>query len=36
MRKGKIDKVIVGADRITRDAVFNKIGTQPCGFGPVS
>ena len=27
MRKGKIDKVIVGADRITRDAVFNKIGT---------
>ncbi|AET64297.1 S-methyl-5-thioribose-1-phosphate isomerase [Methanothrix harundinacea] len=27
MRQGKIDKVIVGADRITRDAVFNKIGT---------
>jgi methylthioribose-1-phosphate isomerase len=27
MRKGEIDSVIVGADRITRDAVFNKIGT---------
>ncbi|HON41310.1 MAG TPA: S-methyl-5-thioribose-1-phosphate isomerase [Methanoculleus sp.] len=27
MRKGVIDAVIVGADRITRDAVFNKIGT---------
>jgi len=27
MRKGAIDAVIVGADRITRDAVFNKIGT---------
>jgi len=27
MRKGLIDKVIVGADRITKDAVFNKIGT---------
>jgi methylthioribose-1-phosphate isomerase len=27
MRLGKIDFVIVGADRITRDAVFNKIGT---------
>ncbi|MEA1908324.1 MAG: S-methyl-5-thioribose-1-phosphate isomerase [Euryarchaeota archaeon] len=27
MREGKIDRVIVGADRITRDAVFNKIGT---------
>ncbi|MHC1631012.1 MAG: S-methyl-5-thioribose-1-phosphate isomerase [Methanotrichaceae archaeon] len=27
MRQGLIDKVIVGADRITRDAVFNKIGT---------
>jgi methylthioribose-1-phosphate isomerase len=27
MRQGKIDKAIVGADRITRDAVFNKIGT---------
>jgi len=27
MRKGKIDLVIVGADRITQDAVFNKIGT---------
>ncbi|MGA8379417.1 MAG: S-methyl-5-thioribose-1-phosphate isomerase, partial [Methanoregula sp.] len=27
MRTGKIDAVIVGADRITRDAVFNKIGT---------
>ncbi len=27
MRKGMIDKAIVGADRITRDAVFNKIGT---------
>ncbi len=27
MRKGMIDKVIVGADRITGDAVFNKIGT---------
>jgi len=27
MRKGEIDKVIVGADRITGDAVFNKIGT---------
>ncbi len=27
MRKGMIDLVIVGADRITRDAVFNKIGT---------
>ncbi|MEJ2295627.1 MAG: S-methyl-5-thioribose-1-phosphate isomerase, partial [Candidatus Lokiarchaeota archaeon] len=24
---GKINKVIVGADRITSDAVFNKIGT---------
>jgi len=22
-----VDKVIVGADRITQDAVFNKIGT---------
>lgn len=27
MQQGKIDAVIVGADRITRDAVFNKIGT---------
>jgi methylthioribose-1-phosphate isomerase len=27
MRKGMIDKAIVGADKITRDAVFNKVGT---------
>jgi methylthioribose-1-phosphate isomerase len=27
MRTGAVDAVIVGADRITRDAVFNKIGT---------
>ena len=27
MRTGTIDAVIVGADRITRDAIFNKIGT---------
>ncbi|MEN6396143.1 MAG: S-methyl-5-thioribose-1-phosphate isomerase [Methanoregula sp.] len=27
MRTGKIDAVVVGADRITGDAVFNKIGT---------
>ncbi len=27
MQKGMIDKVIVGADRIVRDGVFNKIGT---------
>ncbi len=27
MSKGIIDKVIVGADRIVQDAVFNKIGT---------
>lgn len=27
MRQGKIDCIIVGADRITKDAVFNKIGT---------
>jgi methylthioribose-1-phosphate isomerase len=27
MSKGLIDKVIVGADRIVQDAVFNKIGT---------
>ncbi len=27
MQKGLVDKVIVGADRIVRDAVFNKIGT---------
>jgi methylthioribose-1-phosphate isomerase len=27
MRTGSIDAVIVGADRITSDAVFNKIGT---------
>ena len=27
MQQGKIDMVIVGADRITSDAVFNKIGT---------
>lgn len=27
MRKGKIDLVVVGADRIVSDAVFNKIGT---------
>ncbi|WOF16421.1 S-methyl-5-thioribose-1-phosphate isomerase [Methanoplanus sp. FWC-SCC4] len=27
MKKGEIDAVIVGADRITPDAVFNKIGT---------
>lgn len=27
MRTGEIDLVIVGADRITPDAVFNKIGT---------
>ncbi len=27
MKRGEIDAVIVGADRITHDAVFNKIGT---------
>jgi len=27
MRLGKIQKIVVGADRITSDAVFNKIGT---------
>ncbi len=27
MKQGIIDKVIVGADRITQDVVFNKIGT---------
>ncbi|RZN64101.1 MAG: S-methyl-5-thioribose-1-phosphate isomerase [Candidatus Methanoliparum thermophilum] len=27
MRKKMVDKVIVGADRITKDGVFNKIGT---------
>ena len=27
MRRGMVDKVIVGADRIVRDGVFNKIGT---------
>jgi methylthioribose-1-phosphate isomerase len=27
MRRGEISLVLVGADRITRDAVFNKIGT---------
>jgi methylthioribose-1-phosphate isomerase len=27
MRRGEIDCVIVGADRVTHDAVFNKIGT---------
>jgi len=27
MRKGMIDAVVVGADRITHDVVFNKIGT---------
>ena len=27
MRKGEIDRVVVGADRICRDAVFNKVGT---------
>lgn len=27
MRLGKVDKVIVGTDRISSDAVFNKIGT---------
>ncbi|MDD1725236.1 MAG: S-methyl-5-thioribose-1-phosphate isomerase [Methanospirillum sp.] len=27
MRKGEIDLVIVGADRVVSDAVFNKIGT---------
>ncbi len=27
MRRGMIDKVIVGADRIVQDAVINKIGT---------
>ncbi|TFF91786.1 MAG: S-methyl-5-thioribose-1-phosphate isomerase, partial [Promethearchaeota archaeon] len=27
MRLGKVDKVIVGTDRVSSDAVFNKIGT---------
>jgi methylthioribose-1-phosphate isomerase len=27
MRQGRVDFVLVGADRITRDAIFNKIGT---------
>jgi methylthioribose-1-phosphate isomerase len=27
MRKGMVDCVLVGADRITHDAVFNKVGT---------
>jgi methylthioribose-1-phosphate isomerase len=29
MQKGMVDKVVVGADRIVRNAVFNKIGTYP-------
>lgn len=27
MRKGMVDSIVVGSDRITRDAVFNKVGT---------
>lgn len=27
MQRGEINKVVVGADRITRDAVINKVGT---------
>ncbi|MDI9633031.1 MAG: S-methyl-5-thioribose-1-phosphate isomerase [Methanolinea sp.] len=27
MQRGEVDLVVVGADRITRDAVFNKVGT---------
>ncbi|KKL07014.1 hypothetical protein LCGC14_2590270, partial [marine sediment metagenome] len=27
MRLGKVNKVIVGTDRVTSDAIFNKIGT---------
>ncbi len=27
MRQGRVDKVIVGADRVVRDGVINKIGT---------
>ncbi len=27
MKRGMVDKVLVGADRIVRDGVFNKIGT---------
>lgn len=27
MKLGKVDKVIVGTDRVTSDAIFNKIGT---------
>jgi methylthioribose-1-phosphate isomerase len=27
MRRGEIDCIVVGADRITHDAVFNKVGT---------
>lgn len=27
LRRGMVDAVVVGSDRITRDAVFNKIGT---------
>jgi methylthioribose-1-phosphate isomerase len=27
MRAGRIDCAVVGADRITQDAIFNKIGT---------
>ncbi|MDG6257776.1 MAG: S-methyl-5-thioribose-1-phosphate isomerase [Methanomicrobiaceae archaeon] len=27
MRQGRVDAVVVGADRVTHDAVFNKIGT---------
>jgi methylthioribose-1-phosphate isomerase len=27
LRSGRVARVVVGADRITRDAVFNKIGT---------
>jgi methylthioribose-1-phosphate isomerase len=27
MKNGMVDKIIVGADRITQDVVFNKIGT---------
>jgi len=27
MREGKVDKVIVGADRVVKDGVINKIGT---------
>jgi len=27
MQRQEVDLVIVGADRVTRDAVFNKVGT---------